>query len=230
MKRAITFQFVVALNGMTGWKLRRNSARSSRSPPLVKLNCSGTAVRSATGFCVCLASALTSCCGSAGGGWGGVCANATRAPRVRDNRNPMRCFMVLLPSSDRRRRCARANNPEGRHPRAERARFEAEQIGGAATALDTSAGEGEYVGNVSALNGAERPVGGEDARQPGEECSRTRDAVLRHPTAKRAGRQPEERGGATVTFDLTNRERQGLHDVLSLHQPHRCRPRTAPPS
>src|SRR5262245_7242101 len=160
MKRAITFQFVVALNGMTGWKLRRNSERSSRSPPLLKLNCSGTAVRSATGFCVCLASALTSCCGSAGGGWVGVCANATRAPRVRDNRNPMRCFIVLLPSPDRRRWCARANNPERCHPRAERARFEAEQIGGAGTALDASTGDGQHLGNVLALHRAERPVGG----------------------------------------------------------------------
>ena len=37
--RAITFQFREALNGITGWTFRLKSVRSSRSPPVLKLNC-----------------------------------------------------------------------------------------------------------------------------------------------------------------------------------------------
>src|SRR5262245_28688274 len=36
--RAIRFQFVLTLKGITGWKFRLKSVRSPRSPPLLKLN------------------------------------------------------------------------------------------------------------------------------------------------------------------------------------------------
>jgi hypothetical protein len=55
MVRAITFTFLFRANGMTGWKFKLSADRASRSPPELKLNCSGTETRFATGFCVCFA-------------------------------------------------------------------------------------------------------------------------------------------------------------------------------
>jgi hypothetical protein len=99
--RAMTFQFAVSLNGITGWKFRLSSVRSSRSPPVLKLNWSGTAVRLLTGFWVCLARSLTSCAGSGGDACAnaGVAVNFTHATRTRSMLTIQFSFRFTGPSS-----------------------------------------------------------------------------------------------------------------------------------
>ena len=56
--RAIRFQRGVRRIGMTGWTFKLNIDCSPSAPPLLKLNCSGTLMRSPTGFCDVFASSV----------------------------------------------------------------------------------------------------------------------------------------------------------------------------
>src|SRR6185295_8166273 len=75
--RAITFTLLFRANGITGWKLKLSADRASRSPPELKLNCSGTETRFDTGFWVCFANSFT----SGGGSWARADVAAARHTR-----------------------------------------------------------------------------------------------------------------------------------------------------
>ena len=59
MMRVMRFQSSVSLIGITGWMLRSQTLRFSGPVLKLKLFWKGTLIRSATGFCVCLARSVS---------------------------------------------------------------------------------------------------------------------------------------------------------------------------
>ena len=98
MRRVITFQSSVSLSRIIGCTLRTQSVAFLVPAPQLKLCWKGTLMRSATGFCVFVASSVSSCC--APGERGVVSANTAMttgmSSRTADPKaSPM--WLVCLP-------------------------------------------------------------------------------------------------------------------------------------